>query len=354
MAPSKKLDVLVVDDSGLYRSLLRRLFSNFPRVNQVYVAANGRTAVDIIAKKRPELVTLDLEMPEMDGLETLRVLSRRQLHPQVLMVSAHTREGAHKTLEALALGARDFITKLPGGASGAENLAFLETQLNEKLESLFDTAATRRRSARKKQRAESMQVAPEVLVIAVSTGGPNALSKVFSDLPLLPIPVLVVQHMPETFTHILAKRLDEVTPNRVVEATGGETPAPGTIYLAPGGKHLEVLGRNGRSQLSVHQGPKEHSCRPSADVLFRSAASTYGEACLALVMTGMGKDGCAGSVEIQRRGGSVMTQTAETCVVYGMPRAVHESGIPTIDVPLDQLGQTIAKLCERKCQRWTA
>lgn len=348
---------LVVDDSSLYRGLLRKALSQVPglEIEIVGNAPNGRIALRKIEELRPDLVTLDLEMPELDGLGVLRELSALSPPlPKILVVSAHTEAGARKTIDALALGAHDFVTKNSQRGRAEENLAALTAQLADKMTLIC--GQTRSRAIARLGRRESVAQGPppQVVVLGISTGGPNALTDLFRELPRLPVPVLIVQHMPPTFTAMLAQRLSTQGVMRVHEATEGMIPRPGEAYLAPGDFHMEVRGDPAHPVLHIHQGPRERSCRPAADVLFRSAASVYGRRCLAVVMTGMGNDGTTGAEVVHQAGGAILTQSAESCVVYGMPRSIHESGLPYSDHHLHELASVISERCQPRRRMWTA
>ncbi|MGE0489339.1 MAG: chemotaxis response regulator protein-glutamate methylesterase [Vulcanimicrobiota bacterium] len=345
--------VLIVDDSSLFRRILTTVFRAIPGVEVVGSASNGAEALRLVESLKPELVSLDLEMPEMDGLETLRRLRLLDTRSKVLMVSAHTTRGARRTIEALCLGAEDFITKQNAQGDASTNLEALRAQLEPKVEQLFPRQAGVRAQV---ARRPPLPGAPKkAVVIGVSTGGPNALSEVFSTLPAgLPVPILIVQHMPPTFTRMLAERLSAKGKIPVSEAREGEPILNGHAYIAPGDFHLEIAGDARRPLVALSQGPRENSCRPAADVLFRSAARVYGRDCLGVVMTGMGSDGCLGAREIQRVGGEVLIQNEATCVVYGMPRAVAEAAIVHESYPLDELASAITERATRRTQWRTA
>lgn len=344
------LKVLVVDDSALYRRALVEVLRSEPQVQIVGEARDGSRALAMLAELKPDLITLDVEMPELDGLSTLREIRGRGWRGAVLMISAHGGEG--KTVEALCLGAQDFIVKPAGGRSqGVE--ALREVLMPKVLQFCRQRPAAQRPAI---QRPPLRAVpAPkresagfDVVVIGVSTGGPNALGEVIPRLPAdLPASVLVVQHMPAVFTRMLADRLSTRSRLRVREAREGEEIRPGTVLLAPGDYHLEV--RSGRVHLQ--QEAPEHSCRPAADVLFRSAAAHYGSRCLGVVLTGMGRDGVDGCRSILDAGGLALVQNQASCVVWGMPKLVYEAGLADSVVPLADMASTIDSYVRGKERR---
>jgi two-component system, chemotaxis family, protein-glutamate methylesterase/glutaminase len=331
MPDATALRVLVVDDSSLFRRALTRALQTLAGVTVVGSAPDGRSALTKLGPLKVDLVTLDLEMPEMDGLETLREIRRQGLAVRVVMVSSHTQSGAEKTVAALCLGADDFITKPT--SSGQDNGRWLEDQLRQKL------------GARGPRRGASVPLtscvpalparsepppACEAVVIGSSTGGPKILAEVLGELPAdLAAPIVIAQHMPALFTASLAEQLNAKVALRVTEARHGEVAQPGCVYIAPGGYHLEVASAGSTVVLQVVDAPPEQHCRPSVNRLFRSAAQVWGSRCLALVLTGMGQDGLEGSSLLTQCGATVYAQDAESCTVYGMPRAVVEHGLAT-------------------------
>ncbi|MCA9795283.1 MAG: chemotaxis response regulator protein-glutamate methylesterase [Candidatus Eremiobacteraeota bacterium] len=345
--------VLIVDDSTLFRRILTTVFRGIAGVEVVGSASNGAEAVRLVERLKPDLVSLDLEMPEMDGLETLRRLRLLDTRAKVLMVSAHTTRGARRTIEALCLGAEDFITKQTAQGDASTNLEALRHQLEPKIEQLFPRKSG---ACAQEIRRQPRNLPPKsAVVIGVSTGGPNALSEVFERLPAgLPVPILIVQHMPPTFTRMLAERLSAKGKVPVSEARDGEPILNGRAYIAPGDFHLEISGDPRAPKVLLSQGPRENSCRPAADVLFRSAARVYGRDCLCVVMTGMGSDGCLGARQIQQAGGEILIQNEPSCVVYGMPRAIAEAAIPHESYALEDLASAITERTLRRPQWRTA
>lgn len=340
-----RIRVLVVDDSVVVRMLVAEALHADPDLELAGLANNGKVALDKAAVVNPDVVVLDVEMPVMDGLETLKELRARDKRLPVVMFSTLTARGTSTTVEALTHGASDYVTK-PSTSNRDESVQVLREELLPKLKAL----GARRRPA---PRVAAPRPAPtrtrshapvEAVVIGISTGGPNALAEMLPMLPAdLPVPVLVVQHMPPMFTRLLAQRLDKACALTVGEAVGGEVLAPGHIWVAEGGKHLVVTRRNGALVLATNEDPPVNSCRPAVDVLFDSAAQVLGPRVLGVVMTGMGQDGLRGSERIREAGGQVFCQDEETSVVWGMPRFVAERGIADAVVPLEEIAREITR-----------
>lgn len=348
----RKIRVLVVDDSTVVRRLLCDALASDPAIEVAGIAANGKIALEKIAQLAPDAVTLDIEMPVMDGLATLREL--RKTHPKlpVVMFSTLTERGAIDTLNALALGASDYATKPANVGSVTAGIAVIKEQLVPKIKALcppIPTAAVApivRRQPSPRVAAPSFSK-PKLLAIGVSTGGPNALAHLFAKMPEhFPLPIVVVQHMPPVFTHYLAERLTAGSPLTVRESHGGEMLEPGVAYLAPGDFHITIENSPRGWMTRLNQGPMENSCRPAVDVLFRSVAETVGPGALAVVLTGMGYDGLRGSEAIHRAGGRVLAQDEATSVVWGMPRAVVDAGLADQILPLDGIAEHLVKLAE--------
>ena len=338
--------VLVVDDTVIVRKLVSDVLGADPDITVAGVAANGSIALQKVATAAPDLVVLDVEMPVMDGLATLRALRAEYPHLPVIMFSSLTERGAATTLDALALGARDYVAKPTNTRGILDAKEQVRDHLVPKVKAF---GRTRKRSA-----APAVQAAParparlglpapvDVVVIGVSTGGPNALAEVLPALPGdLPVPVLIVQHMPPLFTRSLAERLDKASALEVREAADGDVPRPGTAWIAPGGLHLDVARVGGIPRLRTHEGPPEHNCRPAVDVLFRSVAEAYGSHVLAVVLTGMGQDGLLGAQRVASGGGQVIAQDEATSVVWGMPGAVVTAELAEAVLPLDRVAAEI-------------
>ncbi|HET7259930.1 MAG TPA: chemotaxis response regulator protein-glutamate methylesterase [Candidatus Acidoferrum sp.] len=340
---SATIKVLVVDDSALMRKLIPAILARDPSIDVVGTAMDGAFALKKIEELRPDVVTLDLEMPRMDGMETLRMIMRRTPMPVVLF-STHSKEGAYATLKALALGAIDFVAKPQEAAAG--HLDSIADQLIEKIK-VAKRAAGRKLPAavvsddppqRKKKSARSALPPNRVIVIGISTGGPNALQYVLSQIPAdFPASFVVVQHMPEGFTEMFARRLDECCALEVHEARSGDLLVAGRVLICPGNRHIMVR-RMPRGDMAVlSDGPPVNGHRPSADVLFHSAAQHFGLTAVGLLMTGMGEDGAEGLGALKAAGGMTIAQSEDTCVVSGMPRAAISKGYANKVIPLDGL-----------------
>jgi two-component system chemotaxis response regulator CheB len=325
------------------RKLIPAILARDPSIDVVGTAMDGAFALKKIEELHPDVVTLDLEMPRMDGMETLRMIMRRTPMPVVLF-STHSKEGAYATLKALALGAIDFVAKPQEAAAG--HLDSIADQLIEKIK-VAKRAAGRKLPAavvsddppqRKKKSARSTLPPNRVIVIGISTGGPNALQYVLSQIPAdFPATFVVVQHMPEGFTEMFARRLDECCALEVHEARSGDLLVAGRVLICPGNRHIMVR-RMPRGDMAVlSDGPPVNGHRPSADVLFHSAAQHFGLTAVGLLMTGMGEDGAEGLGALKAAGGMTVAQSEDTCVVSGMPRAAISKGYANKVIPLDGL-----------------
>ncbi len=342
--------VLVVDDSVVVRRMLTDVLNGDSRITVVATAPNGAIALQKLTQVNPDLVLLDVEMPDMDGIETVQRLRETFPRLPVIMCSSLTERGADVTLRALAAGATDYVTKPTAAVTQADRLDSFKAQLVEKVLALGHASLLP--GAPPPPRLPSMPtLAPVVrlgrepiaaLCIGCSTGGPNALTEIFRSIPAdLPVPILIVQHMPPLFTKMLAERLSASSGVRVVEAEHGASVEPGSVYIAPGDHHM-VLGRDGvRVVTLLNREPPENSCRPAVDVLFRSAARFYGGGVLGCVLTGMGQDGARGARDIVEAGGAVIVQSADTCVVPSMPGAVVAAGLADKVLPLSQLAHEL-------------
>jgi len=349
----RQIKVLIVDDSVVIRRLLTDILSEDPDIEIAGVAPNGRIALAKMPHLNPDLITLDIEMPELDGLGTLTELRKAYPKLPVIMFSTLTERGAVATLDALARGATDYVAKPANVGSISAGKQSVRDQLIPKIKALcpiHPPAAGGRPATplRLPPRARPAVKAPrrlDVVVIGSSTGGPQALSAVLTRLPAnLPVPIVIVQHMPPIFTRSLADRLNHECGLEVKEATANETLQPGQVRIAPGDYHVE-LRRDGLAVRTVlHQGPPENSCRPAVDVLFRSAAKLYGGGCLGVVLTGMGQDGLRGSEHIVHVGGSLIGQDEASSIVWGMPRAVAEAGLPDSILPLNSIAPEVVRL----------
>jgi two-component system, chemotaxis family, protein-glutamate methylesterase/glutaminase len=377
-----KIRVLVVDDSAVMRRLVTAALASDPQLEVVGIAENGRIAQERVEQLRPEAVTMDIEMPDMNGIEAVKALRRTHPRLPIVMFSTLTERGASATLDALSAGASDYVTKPSNTGSFAESQANVRDQLIPKLKALVGARRAALAGAmRPIPPATPRTVAPTViahgtppvdalavvrhgapaqalpvhqrsgrrtfsaLVIGCSTGGPDALAQVLPALPAdLSVPVLVVQHMPPLFTKLLAQRLDDLSRISVTEAVDGEQVLPGRALIAPGGKHLTLHTSGGKVVVRLNEDPPEHFCRPAVDVLFRSASAIYGDRLLGSVLTGMGKDGAAGAATIRAAGGEIVVQDEATSVVWGMPGAVAALGQADRVVALTQVGPELAGL----------
>ncbi|MFZ4718260.1 MAG: protein-glutamate methylesterase/protein-glutamine glutaminase [Ilumatobacteraceae bacterium] len=349
-----RVRVMVVDDSVVIRRLVVDILGAEPDFEVVGVATDGRDALERVGALRPDLITLDVEMPNLDGLGTLRALRAAGIRTPVIMFSTLTERGAAATMDALLAGANDYVTKPANVGSVQAAMGKVRDELVPKVRALARPAVVRPAptaptpTPARVERRPAATASPgrriDAVVIGVSTGGPNALADLLPALPAdLPVPVYVVQHMPPTFTRFLAERLDRHCTLQVREASGGERPVAGEVWIAPGGHHLVVGSDRSGPVLRISDAPPEQSCRPAADVLFRSVLTVYGGACLAVVMTGMGQDGLAGATAIHDAGGRVIAQDEATSIVWGMPGAVVHHGIADAVVPLAGLAGEIER-----------
>jgi two-component system chemotaxis response regulator CheB len=369
MVPARRIRIFIVDDSAVMRSLLRSVIVSDAGMEVAGTAADGATALTCLASACPDLMLLDVEMPVMDGLATLRELRRRGHKMPVIMCSSLTQHGAKVTLEALACGASDYVAKPAGQNSREAAIQLLAQDLAPKIRALTSQTQAVPQAvfpgiarpplilpmAQPQARPQPITSTPTVVVIGVSTGGPAALDRLLPALPGdFPLPVLVVQHMPEVFTRLFAERLNGRCRLRAREAAEGDVVCPGTIYVARGNWHLEVLAaaRPGSAPtLHLNQGPLENHCRPAADVLFRSAAAAYGAGVLAVVLTGMGSDGMIGCRIVRGQGGSVLAQDQASSTVWGMPGAVVNTGLAQKVLPLDAIAAEILSIANRANSR---
>lgn len=377
---AEKVRVLVVDDTVMYRKILTDVLSLMPEVEVVGTANNGKIALAKIDTLDPDLMTLDLEMPVMDGLATLRELQRSKKDVAVVMVSAHTSEGAAVTMKALERGAYDFIAK-PDGATAQENRQSLLRQLRPVIQSVATKRMLRPILSEKRRppgpsRSDGVPSRPvdrppitppprpvqaasrtgretypqpgrvSIVAVGISTGGPNALAEVIPRLPRnLRVPVVIVQHMPPVFTRALAESLNQKSLLTVIEAAGGERLQAGHVYIAPGGRQMRVVKNGGGESLELTDDPPENHCRPAADYLFRSVARVYGNRALGVIMTGMGSDGVKGLRVMKQQGAQVLAQDGESCVVFGMPMEAIKAGVTDAVIALNQLATEIVDRC---------
>lgn len=363
---SRRIRVMLVDDAVVVRGLFARWVEAEPDLEVVATLRTGRDAVNQLERVDPDVVVLDVDMPELDGIAALPLLLEKKRDLVVIMASTLTRRNAEISLRALSLGAADYIPK-PGSNREVSASTAFRRDLIEKIRQLGLRAKRLRhgikaRVSRPAKSAPSIVPAteeiaplrlrqmpltpPRVLVIGASTGGPQALNRlvVQIDTVIQRAPVLITQHMPPTFTAVLAEHLARVSKFPVREATDGEEVNAGAIYLAPGGKHMKVERRDGTAVIAIDDGPMVNFCKPAVDPLFASAAQVWGNKVLALVLTGMGSDGLAGAKEIVAAGGYVIAQDEETSVVWGMPGQVTTAGLCSAVLPLPEIGGRITRL----------
>lgn len=369
----KQIGVLVVDDTVVYRRIVGDVVTSLDGAELVGTASNGRLALEKMKRLDVDVVLLDIEMPEMDGLATLGVIHREYPDVRVIMVSGANKHSADITVKALAGGAFDFVPK-PEGSDPQSSREQLLAQLGPLLRLAASCKGVRppRESNRRRAKPDVPAVKPDdatsnptgrrgpkptridVVAVGVSTGGPDALGKLIPQLPAdLGVPVILVQHMPPVFTQSLAESLDKKSAVSVQEAIDGQTVEPNTVLIAPGGRHMVVRSRldavTGKRHpvVGLNDSPPENNCRPSVDTLFRSVAAHYGGNVLAVIMTGMGKDGCEGVRAMKRKGCLCLSQKEDSCVVYGMPRAVDEASLSDERVALTDLSSRISALVRK-------
>ena len=348
-----KIRVLVVDDAVVMRRLLSSVLEQDAELELAGIAANGRIALAKIPHCNPDIVTLDVEMPEMDGLETVTQIRKTYPKLPIIMFSTLTRRGAAQTLEALERGATDYVAKPANVGNVTETIDRLRQELVPKIKAhsgsgvkaMVGSATAPPVASRLVRNLRAFRQARHgsVLAIGTSTGGPNALHLLIPALPAdLGVPVVIVQHMPPLFTAMLAQRLDSCSALRVHEVADGQEIEAGHAYIAPGGKHFEVVSGPGPVLAYLHEGPPENSCRPAVDVLFRSVAAVYGAGSLGVILTGMGQDGLRGAEYFREVGGRVLVQDQKSSVVWGMPGAVARAGLADEIVDLEDMARVIS------------
>jgi two-component system chemotaxis response regulator CheB len=346
-APGSEIRVMVVDDSAAIRGFISRWIAKEPGLALVATASNGRAAVEQVKVADPDVIVLDIEMPEMDGITALPLLLKANPRTKIIMASTLTRRNAEISITALSLGATDYVPKPTsvGTSDASENFR------RDLCAKIVAVAKPRRAVGAARAAAapvgpiklrKASIVAPQILAIGSSTGGPQALGQVINDIaPQLNVPVVVTQHMPPTFTAILAETLSRHSRLTCVEAADGMMLKPGHVYVAPGDFHMLIKVRGG--PITLTQTPPENFCRPAVDPMFRSVAAAYGPATLAVVLTGMGADGREGARAIAEVGGTILAQDEATSVVWGMPAAVAHAGLASAVLPLTSVGPEIRK-----------
>ena len=361
-----RIRVLVCDDSIVIRRLVTDVLKSDPEIEVVGTAVNGKNALDKLPSLKPDIMTLDIEMPVMDGLQTLVAVRKTYKKMPIIMFSTLTERGAGATLDALERGASDYVTKPANVGSVSESMEAVRSQLIPKIKSLTGRtpavpkvrpafggepprgpAAGGNASGAPGAPAGPITAGPrtgrvDAVVIGVSTGGPDALTTLIQALPgHLPVPILVTQHMPPVFTQLFAQRLDSKTPLKVVEAKQGEPVLPGKVLIAPGDYHMRFKRSGDTVTAVLDQGPQENYCRPAVDPMFRSASEMWKGNILSVIMTGMGQDGHRGAEPIIRAGGRLIVQDEGSSVVWGMPGAAVAAGLPCDLIPLSGLCEAI-------------
>lgn len=358
-----KIRVLIVDDSVVIRRLVSGVLADDPSIEVVGTAVNGRAGLQKVEALRPDIVTMDVEMPEVDGIQAVRSIRAAGHSVPIIMFSTLTERGAAATLDALSAGASDYVAKPANVGSVGRSMEMVREALIPRIKALVphgtgavaprpaaDQAAPPAAAAssaggavRLRPPAPVPAAGYRLLVVGSSTGGPDALQRLLAALPPLPVPIAIVQHMPALFTRQFAARLDRQLALGVTEATSHQVLRPGTATIAPGDFHLEVVGAGEHLVTRLTQAPPENYCRPAVDVLFRSAAAVTGAATLGVVLTGMGSDGRKGAAELVECGASVIAQDRATSVVWGMPGAVATAGLAEEVLPLDQVAAAITR-----------
>jgi two-component system, chemotaxis family, protein-glutamate methylesterase/glutaminase len=347
--------VMVVDDSAVIRTLLTRALEADTGIKVVASAGNGQRAIDVLSNADVDVVVLDIEMPVMDGITALPRLVEVRPGVQIVMASTLTRKNADISMRALAAGAADYIAK--PASSELRNADEFNHELVAKVKALGQVARRRRGAAAAVQKArppapltlrQSVSHPAQVVVIGSSTGGPQALFRVLKAMPPdFPLPILIVQHMPPTFTSILAEHIAQASGLPSAEGRDGEVIRAGRIYVAPGGIHMVVAAQGPTRIVKLVDSPPENFCRPAVDPLWRSAAAVYGSACFAVMLTGMGQDGLKGAEAIVAAGGSVIAQDEATSVVWGMPGAVAKAGVCSAVLPLPEISGLVRRVAMR-------
>ena len=360
MKKTGALRILVVDDTVVYRKIVSDVLNELPGVEVAGIAHNGKIAITKIDSLKPDLLTLDIEMPEVNGLEVLAHIRDKAIDVGAIMLSTLTRQGTDMTMKALELGAFDFIPK-PQSGSMAENKEAIKNTITPMLNAFASSRSIKKLLSGGMRKKTSRAALPgrglkvnsgaikgksEMIAIGISTGGPKALSVMMPKIPPdIGVPILIVQHMPPVFTQSLARSLNSKCSIEVKEAKNGDRVQPNKVFIAPGGKQMKVAaGPDGKSRvLRITDDPPENSCKPSVDYLFRSVAHHYVGRSTGVIMTGMGSDGTLGLKLMKRNGAVVIAQDKATCVVYGMPKESFEAGIVDVVAPLDKIAFEICR-----------
>lgn len=349
-----KIRVLVVDDSSVIRRVVTQALSTDDEIEVVGVAANGKIALEKIQQTPPDVVILDVEMPEMDGLTTLEYIRRDYKHLPVIMYSTQTHRGAYITIRSLLLGANDYVHKHADNDSLDEAIRNIQRDLITKIKAVFKKTSVIQQEIKPQRRVYSGNGKINALAIGASTGGPNALLTIIQGIPKnFPVPVFIVQHMPPMFTQMLANQLNALYSIKVIEAFEGVEVQSGCAYVAPGDHHMEIKEKDGKTVVALNQNPPENSCRPSVDVTFRSVANFYGANVLGVILTGMGQDGLRGCERIRENGGRIIAQDEKTSVVWGMPGAVAKAGLADEILPIGEIASAIVKYVGESRPLWS-
>lgn len=356
----ENLKVLVVDDAAIYRKIVSQVLESLDGVEIVGSVSNGSLALDRLERQNIDIMTLDVEMPVMDGIETLREMKSRGLKCSVVMVSALTRKGAETTLKALELGAADFVEK-PAVGSKESPKEILRKRLSSIIRNLQTKHILKGTKEHKSIAHLLKQDIPEfvnpiesptqnfdILGIGISTGGPSALTELIPAIKIKSIPIVIVQHMPAGFIASLAMSLDQKSELNVCEAKHNQELKPGHVYIAPGEKQMALYRKGSGVFCNINDDPPENNCKPAADYLFREISKIYKERALGLIMTGMGSDGTAGLKVLKEKNGYVLSQDAESCTIFGMPKEAQKAGVVDEVWPLNKLAERIALLVEKK------
>lgn len=351
MASSMTIDILIVDDSNFFQRRLQKIINQHSKLKVVGLASNGREAIDKVKMLKPDVVTMDYEMPMMDGLTAVRAIMAENPLP-ILMLSSMTFEGARITLDALDAGAMDFMTKNFAEIS-SDNPAFKKRIYDTLLALGADALAKKAEqeisvlSAKQSTQAPVAEVRvsslslTKVIILAASTGGPAALTDLLKDIPAsFPIPILVVQHMPETFTAAFAERLDGLCALTVKEASTGDTLQAGKVLIAPGGQHT-IMDSEHLGRVKIIRSNRQVNYTPNIDITFASMSNTFGKDVLAIVLTGMGSDGVDGARLLKEKGAKVWTQNEESCLIYGMPKNIEEANLSDASMHIDEIRQQL-------------
>lgn len=365
------LRVLVVDDTIIFRTILADVLREIDDVEVVGTAPNGKSAIAKIAELKPDLVTLDIEMPGMNGIEVLEQIRLNNYSTGVIVVSSFTESGSTYTIQALEKGAFDFITK-PSEDTIEKNKTFIKNELQPKIRifsrkweirSILKGSVSPASGGRKpgleskvlttpvlvSSTTTKKMVHPQMILIGVSTGGPAALSVIIPQIPSnINVPVFIVQHMPPMFTQALAESLQSKSKLEVMEAADGIEPMPGCVYIAPGGKQMKLVKTPGNlKRIEITDDPPENNCKPAVDYLFRSVASNFPAQSVAVILTGMGSDGTIGLKLLKRQGCQIIAQDEASCVVFGMPRSAIEAGVVDEVLPLGKIAERMTEIVKR-------